>query len=243
MFDIVHQRRLVVMGKHPDWFVEQGRFPYVDLLRSVPQSAGKDLPLDGSDLYSCAQDAVIANRIHELEARHKKDPDDTATVIELMRLNVITGRRPNHVIPLIKRAKQLAPNSPEPYKYAAIYNVNTFFQYNTAAKEIGEYLERDGEPVFGYNVLGFTHYRMRRYDKALDALQQALQRDPDNVYALSLMARIYGLQYRKAGKRNVASAALAEKARRYLARARNVPTDDIERVNRVERWLAKNGIQ
>jgi hypothetical protein len=44
-FDIVWQRRLVVMAEHPRWQVMQGPFPYAALMDKAWQSTGKDLPL------------------------------------------------------------------------------------------------------------------------------------------------------------------------------------------------------
>jgi len=43
------------------------------------------------------------------------------TNIERARLNVITGRRPNHGHYLIERAKRVARQRPEPWKDSVIY--------------------------------------------------------------------------------------------------------------------------
>lgn len=110
-FDIVHQRRLVVMGKSPDWMIEQGDYPYVKLLHQAPQSTGKDLPLPAEDHYSCQDDAELARQIRELEKTRERSPDDVAVRMALVRLNVITGRRPIHVQPLLERLKEARPES------------------------------------------------------------------------------------------------------------------------------------
>ena len=83
-FDIVWQRRLVVMAESPKWQVTQGPYPYVALMREAWQSTGKDLPLGPEDLYRCADDAAIAARMAELQEAIERDPDDAAATIELL---------------------------------------------------------------------------------------------------------------------------------------------------------------
>ena len=236
-FDIVHQRRLIVMGSNPDWMVEQGNYPYVDLLDQVPHSTGKDLPLKPPDLYTCAQDREIAAEMHALQRRLETGPENFATVMALARLNIISGRRPSHVTPLIKRAKQLDPDSALPYKYSAIFNVNSFFQYETALQDIETYIEKQPEDVFGYNVRGFLHYRLGNYRKSIDALQQALELGADNVYALALMSRDYALLYSKANRLDPRRAGYRKQALAMLQQAETAPTQDIARVERLKRWL------
>lgn len=241
-FDIVHQRRLVVMGSQQSWFVEQGPFPYVSLLQEVPQSTGKDLPLDIDDLYRCNDDAAIAKRIKSLTAKIERSPNDYPLVRELLQLNVITGRRPNHVQPLIQRAKVLAPDDPLPHKYAAIYNVNTFFQYKSALKEIEAYLQLGGEPTFGYNFKGFLHYRLKQYQKAVAALEKVIVSAPENVYALSLLSRVYTLRYLSLNKIDPRRANFRAKALEYLQQAQSAPSKDLNRVTRLTAWIQSKNI-
>ena len=241
-FDIVHQRRLVVMGSNPDWKVEQGNYPYVNLLDEVPQSTGKDLPLAGSDLYACARDEQIAGEIRTLQQRLETSPGDFDTVMALARLNVISGQRANHVTPLIKRAKQLDPASALPYKYSAIYNVNSFFQYETALQDIETYLEKQTGDAFGYNVKGFLHYRLGNYRKSIDALEQALVFSADNVYTYALMSRDYALLYSKANKLDPRRAGYRKQALAMLHKAETATPQDAARVERLQRWLQRRGI-
>ena len=236
-FDIVHQRRLVVMGSNPDWKVEQGNYPYVNLLDQVPQSTGKDLPLEQSDLYTCARDEQIAGEIHALQQRLKTSPGDFDTVMALARLNAISGRRPNHVTPLIKRAKQLDPASALPYKYSAIYNVNSFFQYETALQDIETFIEKQPGDAFGYNVKGFLHYRLGNYRESIDSLEQALGLSADNVYAYALMSRDYALLYGKANSLDPRRAGYRKQAQAMLHKAEIATTTDAARVDRLKRWL------
>jgi tetratricopeptide (TPR) repeat protein len=241
-FDIVRQRRLVVMGSNPDWKVEQGNYPYVNLLDQVPQSTGKDLPLEQSDLYACARDEQIAGEIRALQQRLETGPGNFDTVMALARLNIISGQRPNHVTPLIKRAKELDPASALPYKYSAIYNVNSFFQYETALQDIETYIEKQPGDAFGYNVRGFLHYRLGNYKKSIDALQQALGFSADNVYAYALMSRDYALLYSKANKLDPRRPGYRKQALAMLHEAETAMTADAARVERLKRWLQRRKI-
>ncbi|MDH3526001.1 MAG: TPM domain-containing protein [Gammaproteobacteria bacterium] len=241
-FDIVHQRRLVVMDQNPDWKVEQGNYPYVNLLDQVPQSTGKDLPVDQEDLYSCARDKDIADEIRALEQRNASDPDNFGVVMALARLNVITGRRPNHVNPLIKQAKRLDPASAEPYKYSAIYNVNTFFQYQTALKEIEAYIDRRPDDVFGYNFLGFLHYRLGEYKKSVDALEKAVNISGDNAYAYALMARDYALLYSSTSAIDPRRARYKKAALDMLSKAEAVSAPETLRIKWLKSWLHRREI-
>jgi tetratricopeptide (TPR) repeat protein len=235
-FDIVHQRRLVVMAENPDWMVEQGNYPYVGLLGDAPQSTGKDLPMPPEDLYHCRDDARMVQEIRELEKARDASPDDVGVLLSLMRLNVITGRRPTHVQPLLKRLRQLVPDNPELHKYAAMYNVNSFFQYRTALKDMQTYTGLRPDDVFGHNFIGFLHYRLGGYEASIEALERAIDMAPDNVYAYALLARDYALLYRKAspgsGRQRYREQSLA-----MLEKAASAPTPDASRVARLQTWL------
>jgi tetratricopeptide (TPR) repeat protein len=236
-FDIVHQRRLVVMAENPRWQVAQGPYPYVDLMTEAWQSTAKDLPLSGADLYRCADDAALAARMADLEAALATDPDDREATLELMRLNVVTGRRPNHVRPLIERAKALAPRRPEPYKYAAIYNVNSFFQYRTALDEIERYMELRPADAFGPSVKGFLLYRLGRYSDSIAALERAVELDPGNGYAYALMARDYTLLHRKANA--LMKPRYRGKALEMQRRATQVASPDARRLTWLDAWMTR----
>ena len=237
-FDIVHQRRLVVMGENPNWMIEQGDYPYVGLLGDARQSTGKDLPLFAEDRYRCRDDAELARQIAELEKARDASPDDINVLMSLVRLNVITGRRPHHVQPLLKRLRTLAPDDPEVYKYSAIYNVNSFFQYKTALKDMQAYIELRPDQAFGHNFIGFLHYRLGDYETSIESLERAVEIAPDNVYAYSLLARDYALLYQKAksasNRRHYREQSLA-----MLRKAASSPTSDVIRVARLRAWLER----
>ncbi len=188
-FDIVHQRRLVVMAESPHWMIEQGDYPYVDLLEEAPRSRGKDLPLPKRDRYACSRDAEIAAQIRALERARQRSPDDVAVLLDLARLNIITGRRPRSVQPLLRRLRQLAPDNADVYKYAAIYNVHSFFQYETALREMQIYARLRPREAFAHSFIGFLHYQLRNYAAAEESLEQAIEIAPDDGYAEAWLAR------------------------------------------------------
>ena len=234
-FDVVWQRRLVVMAESPKWHVMQGSFPYVTLLRKARQSTGKDLPLTDVDRYSCAEDTAIAARMAQLQAAIDQDPDDVAAVLELLRLRVITDQRPELVHPLIRRAKQLDPASAEPFKYSAMYNVNSVFQYRTALEEIERYVERRPRDPFGHDTKGFLLYQLGRYADAVDALERSVELDAHDGYAYALMARSYASLARKAvglDKERLEARALA-----MQRKAAGVAVPDTRRLSWLDSWL------
>ena len=236
-FDIVHQRRLVIMAEAPKWQVSQGPYPYVALMPEAWQTTSKDLPMEDADLYRCEHDAALAARMAELKAQLADAPDDVGATLELMRLNVITGQRPNLVRPLIERARRLAPDAPEPFKYAAIYNANSFFQYRTALEDIAGYLELRPQDAFGHRMRGFLKYRLGRYAEAIEALEEAADLERDDGYAYSLMARSYALLARKAeGGEKVRLTSLARTMQRRAAQASG---PDAQRVAWLKRWLER----
>ena len=139
--------------------------------------------------------------------------------------------------PLIERARRLAPDAPEPFKYAAIYNANSFFQYRTALEDIDGYLELRPQDVFGHRMRGFLNYRLGRYPEAIEALEEASEIDPDDGYAYGLMARSYALLARKAeGAEKVRLISLARSMQRQAADASGA---DTQRVAWLKRWLER----
>ena len=163
-----------------------------------------------------------------------RDPDDRESLVESLRLNVITGQRPNRVQPLLSRAKVRAPDVPDVYRYAAIYHVNSFFQYETALKEIERYRELRPDDPFGYRMEGFLYYRLGRYQDAIDVIGKAAGLDRSDGYAYALMARNYTLLARKA--RASEKERLEGKARDMWRRAA-AASPGSARLDRLNRWL------
>ncbi|MCG6985226.1 MAG: TPM domain-containing protein [Thiocapsa sp.] len=236
-FDVVWQRRLVVMAESPKWEVMQGPFPYVAMMDRATQSTGKDLPLSEDDLYRCPEDTAIAARIAELRAALDRDPDDPAAALALLRLNVITDQAPALVRPLIERAKALAAGRAATWKYAAIYNVNSVFQYRTALAEIGRFIDLRPDDPFGHDMRGFLHYRLGEYRDSIDALERAVELDPDDGYAFALMAHDYTMLARKA--RGLDRDSYRKRALEMQRRAAGVSEPDMQRLAWLEVWLGQ----
>jgi tetratricopeptide (TPR) repeat protein len=236
-FDIVHQRRLVVMADSPKWQVAQGAYPYVSLMGDAWQSTGKDLPLSSEDLYHCRDDAAIAARMEDLEAVLAVDAEDAAATLELMRLRVITGQRPRRVRPLIERARLLAPERPEPWKYSAIYNVNSFFQYRAALADIERYVELAPSDPLGHAMKGFLLYRLGEYRNSIAVLERAARLDPESAYAYALMARCHALLSRDAS--GPEALRYRDQAREMRRRAGSVGAPDAQRQAWLDAWLAQ----
>ena len=235
-FDIVWQRRLVVMAESPKWQVMQGPYPYVTLMHEARQSTGKDLPLGPEDLYDCADDTKIAAHMAELERAIEKNPEDAGATIELLRLSANANRRPNVVHSLIRRAKQLAPDDAEPYKYSALYNVTALFQYGTALEDTERFIELRPDDPFGHDMKGFLLYRLGKYVDSIDALERAVELDSDDGYAYTIMARDYAMLAREASGRK---RRYTEKALAMQQKARNVQAPDLQRLAWLDQWLKR----
>jgi hypothetical protein len=240
-FDIVHQRRLIVMAENPHWKVATGDNPYNRLLSGAKQSTGKDILLAPGDSYRCRDDAQVAATIQRLEQQYQQNALDFDTVMELARLGVITGRRPNLVLPYLDAAKALQPGSAEPYRYAAVYHINAYFQYETALGEVLELLRRAPDDLYGLLLEAFLHYRLGNYRQSIDSLEKARAIETDNIYALTLMARDYTLLNSRASKLDPRREGYADSARELLSRARKLAPESF-RVEQLASWMGGWGL-
>jgi len=242
-FDIVNQRKWVVMGRAPAWHVERADHPYVDLFSNFSYTMSKDIPLPAEDRYDMLQDGRIVERILLLQKSFADDPDDFDAAMELGRLGTVTSMRPNKVLPALKRAAELDPRSPLPYKYMAIRNVEASFQYETALSEMSRYVELLPEDPFGYSFTGFLQFQVGRYDDAIKSFEKALSLNPDNCYAHCRISRSYAMRYLKAGELNPLRQRWKKRAREHLELARHVSSPDQRRISWLGRWLKRKGLQ
>jgi len=141
-FDIVHQRKYVRMGRNPQWGIERADYPYVDLLSKCPYWMNQDIPREGDDIYRIEDDERLADEIKRLEKAYESHSEDFATVMQLGKLYAITSLSPQKRMSFLKKAKQLNPDSPEPYKYLGIVHLDAFYQFESALKEMEEYVRR-----------------------------------------------------------------------------------------------------
>jgi tetratricopeptide (TPR) repeat protein len=141
------------------------------------------------------------------------------------------------VRPLIERARRLAPERAEPWKYSAIFNVNSFFQYRTALADIERYIELAPSDLFGYAMKGFLLYRLGEHQDSIQVLERAVELDPESAYAYALMARCYALLARHAT--GPEALRYREQAREMRRRAGRIGAPDDQRLAWLDAWLAR----
>ena len=237
-FDLVHQRRYIRMGPAPSWGVEFSEHPHMGLLMDSFRFYGQDIPLEGEDRYTVFRDAELANRILTAEARLATAPEDPETVLELGRLYTIVSIS-RKGLKLLKKAKALAPEDPRPYKYLAIAHVNAHYQYESALKELKDYISLSPEDHFGYNFLGYIYYRQKKYAEAIDAFQAALEITPNNCYAHFYLAYAYAWRYDKALKLDPRRRHYKRRFQYHVSRTRSFRDTHPMRNQRMDEWLNK----
>ena len=241
-FDIVHQRKYVRMGRNPHWGIERADHPYVTLLAKCPFWMNQDIPREGDDIYRIEDDYRLANEIIGLEKAYESHPDDFATVMQLGKLYTITSLSPKKRISLLKKAKALNPDSPEPYKYLGIVHLDAFYQFESAIKEMEAYVSRKPEDVFGHNYLGYLYYHEKGYKAAIQELNTAVQLRADNCYAYAKLSRTYAGLYLAASAIDPRRAGYRRKAVEMFEAASASDSADPRRNKWLQRYLFKKGI-
>jgi tetratricopeptide (TPR) repeat protein len=241
-FDIVHQRKYVRMGKTPHWGIERSDYPYVELLSRCPFWMNQDIPLQGDDIYRIRDDRLLADEIRRLEAAYAEDTENFQTVMHLGRLYTITSLSAQKRIAYLRKARQLNPDSPRPYKYLAIANLDAFYQFETAIKEINAYLKQRPDDVFGRNYLGYLYYCVKKYKPAINELKKAVELKSDNCYAFAKLARAYADLFLNSAEIDPRRNRYREEALEMFAMAAAVRTPDAKRIKWLQRYLDKNGI-
>ncbi len=189
-FDMVHQRKLVRMGKAPAWGIERWEHPYIALLSRSPYWMGQDIPLIESDKYSVTEDNHTAGRILFLESQVKSGVEDFATFYELGRLYTITSMGQKR-LRFLNRARTIQPDHPEVLKFLAIAHVDGHYQYETALPLMQRYVELRAEDSFGYFFLGYLYLMLDQPEQSIKFLKAGLALNPDDVYGLCKLARAY----------------------------------------------------
>jgi len=191
-FDIVHQRKYIRMGPNPKWGIERANYPYVDLLSKCPNWMGQDIPLVESDIYKISDDKKTAAHIKQLEKEYKANPNNIDMLIELGRQYTITSLELKSIA-LLKKAKQLNPQNPLPYKYLSIRYVDSTYQYDKAIEEMKVYVKLKPDDLFGRNFLGYLYFCKKNYKQAIKEFKKAIRLKKDNCYAYCKLSRCYGL--------------------------------------------------
>jgi tetratricopeptide (TPR) repeat protein len=241
-FNIVHQRKYVRMGKNPHWGVERSSHPYGDLLARCPYWMNQDIPLEGDDIYRIEDDRKLAEEIRNLESAYEEDPEDFETVMQLGKLYTITSLSPKKRIAFLKRARELNPDNPEPYKYLGIVYLDAFYQFESAIREMTAYAEQRPAEVFGHNYLGYLYYCVQNYQKAVSEFNKAIELKSDNCYAFAKLSRTYAGFYLKSSKLDLRRSGYRKKAVAMFAKASATATPEPRRIKWLERYLLKNEI-
>ena len=189
-FDMVHQRKLVRMGRAPAWGIERGEHPYIALMPRCPYWMGQDIPLPEFDVYSVAKDKDTVARILLLENRLEGGAEDFDTLFDLGRLYTITSMGQKR-ISFLNRARRLQPDHPEVLKYLAIAHVDGHYQYETALPFMQRYVELRSEDDFGHFYLGYLYLMLDQPEQSIKSLKAGLNLNPEDVYGLCKLARAY----------------------------------------------------
>jgi tetratricopeptide (TPR) repeat protein len=241
-FNIVHQRKYVRMGKNPRWGVERSSHPYGDLLARCPYWMNQDIPLEGDDIYRIEDDRRLAQAIRDLESAYENDPEDFKTVMQLGKLYTITSLSAKKRIAFLKKAGQLNPGNPEPYKYLGIAHLDAFYQFESAIKAMSIYTAQRPHDVFGHNYLGYLYYCVKKYRNAIGELNWAIELRPDNCYAFAKLSRTYAAQYLNSATSDPRRSDYNKKALEMFAKASATATSEPRRLKWLKRYLVKNGI-
>ena len=196
-FDLVRQRRWIRMGSGTAWGWEKGDHPHAPLLGHLPSWMGQDIPMRPDDVYRTESDADQARRILELEQRLEAAPQDNGARTELGRLLTVTamGRK---ALPLLEQARKADPEDPDARWYLAVANVDAHYQYGRASKDLEAYVALRPDDQLGWAFLGYARLMNDDPADAVEALEQALELDPDNAYVLEKLARAHAARWKEA---------------------------------------------
>ncbi|MEA3438112.1 MAG: TPM domain-containing protein, partial [Thermodesulfobacteriota bacterium] len=235
-FDIVHQRKYIRMGPNPKWGIERTNQPYIDLLSKCPFWMGQDIPLQEQDIYKVIDDKKIAEQVRRLEKEYKTNPGDIGLLIELGRLYTITSLGLKS-IPLLKKAKQLNPQNPLPYRYLAIRYVDSTYQYGKAIEEMKTYVKIKPDDVFGRNFLGYLYFCRKKYNQAIKEFKKAIKLKEDNSYAFCKLSRCYALLYLN---KSISDSKNKQLSIEMYQKAQLSFTPDARRITWLKSWLKRN---
>ncbi len=173
--DFTNQRKYVIMGVAPYWSVGLGNHPYVYLTSYARQSNGKDIPMIFDDIYTAERDSYYANQYRFYRNQYQQNNHNFEAALQTGRLGAIMALEPKDIRPYLKSAAQLNSNNPEPHRYLAINAVESTHQYKTAYSEMQTFIEKGGDPVFGYNYIGWLLMQLNNHDLAIDAFNKSLK--------------------------------------------------------------------
>ena len=189
-FDIVHQRKLIRMGQSSAWGIERYISPYSCILRKYPVYFGLDIPLEEKDIYKITNDTKLAQKIKEFEILYNSGKMSFEKALELGRLYSITALG-TKALPILRKVKKKRPENPAVYKYMAIAYIDSAYQYESAQKEMKEYVKLLAEVEIGHNFLGDLFIQTEDFGKAEVEFQKALKINPESCYTSAKLSRVY----------------------------------------------------
>lgn len=189
-FDMVHQRKIIRMGRAPFWGIERGEHPYITLLSRCPYWMGQDIPRRGEDIYNVADDNSTVQKILALEQQLEKNRNDFATLLKLGKLYTLTSMGQQR-LDLLNKANELEQDHPDVLRNLAIAHVDAHYQYKTALQLMDRYVRLRPEDPFGHFYHGYLLLMEKQWGKAINTLKEGLTREPANIYGLCKLARAY----------------------------------------------------
>ena len=123
-------------------------------------------------------------------------------------------------------------------------NIRTFYEdlETRPIEEIKEFVKRDTRSVFGYNFLGYLYLCIGENKKAIEALETAIQLNPDNGYAYCKLSRAYGQLYLKSAAMNPLKKHYQDKSLEMYQKARSTSSIYKRRLGWLRKWLKHEGI-
>ena len=220
-FDMVHQRKIVRMGRAPKWGIERGEHPYIKLLSDCPYWMGQDIPTGKEDTYSVYNDTTTAEKIVALERRLKHSSEDFDTLYELGRLYTLASMCQKRFA-LLEKALRLNPGHPGAIKCLAMAHVDAHYQYPKASELMNTYVKRAPADSFGHFFLGYLHLMNKEYDKAITSLNRGVGDHPgQHLWALQAGTRLSGEESER-GPRARGGTVVAGKSNRPRSHPRSV---------------------
>jgi len=201
-FDMVHQRKIVRMGRAPRWGIERSEHPYIRLLSRCPFWMGQDMPLRGDEIYNVHTDDDTVQAILRLEEQLGQNGDDFATLVELGKLYTRTSMSQKRIT-LLTNANRLAPDHPDVIKALAIAHVDAHYQYSSALQLMEKYVGLLPEDATGYFFLGYLQLMENRPGDAVDSFEKGLTLEPADIYGICKLARAYHARGKKGDRDRV----------------------------------------
>jgi len=189
-FDMVHQRKIIRMGRAPAWGFERGEHPYVKLLSRCPYWMGQDMPIPAGEVYDVGRDAETTAMILDYERRLEEDGENFDILLNLGKLYTRTSMGQKR-FKILKQADALRPDQPDVLKYLAISHVDAHYQYQRALELMNRYVRVKPDDPFGRFFSGYLQLMLDRPGQAVSSFEAGLAQDPDNLYGLCKLARAH----------------------------------------------------